>query len=181
MTKRVAEFKALGVTIVTCGRSPERPDSTGDYLHQALNDAGHEVIARHRVPHNRHQIRAVVSACIVEPRVDVVVLNGGTGFAQDNQTVQAITPLFDRMISGFGEIFRQLSFAEIGGASIQSEATAGLANGTLIVALPGAQQAAALAWERILKNQLDGRTGPCNFIPHLVSSLGPCRKSELTK
>jgi len=151
---------------VSDSRSREE-DSSGDYLAAALQAAGHRLAERALLPNDRYALRALVSRWIAEPGVQVVLVNGGTGFYEHNQTPEALGVLFDRQIEGFGELFRQLSFEELGSASLQSRALAGLANGTLIVALPGSTGACQLGWERLIREQLDASTRPCNFVPHL--------------
>ena len=120
--------------------------------------------ARELVPDDIYRLRAVVSAWIADMAVQVVLVTGGTGVTGRDSTPEALTPLFDRHIEGFGELFRWLSFEEIGASTIQSRCTAGVANGTLVFALPGSTGACRTAWDRILASQLDARTKPCNFV-----------------
>ena len=168
MAKCVAPFRPLDVAVLTVTDSRSREeDSSGDYLAAALQAAGHRLAERALLPNDRYALRALVSRWIAEPGVQVVLVNGGTGFYEHNQTPEALGVLFDRQIEGFGELFRQLSFEELGSASLQSRAQAGLANGTLIVALPGSTGACQLGWERLIREQLDASTRPCNFVPHL--------------
>lgn len=168
MAKCVAPFRPLDVAVLTVTDSRSREeDSSGDYLAAALQAAGHRLAERALLPNDRYALRALVSRWIAEPDVQVVLVNGGTGFYEHNQTPEALGVLFDRQIEGFGELFRQLSFEELGSASLQSRALAGLANGTLIVALPGSTGACQLGWERLIREQLDASTRPCNFVPHL--------------
>ncbi|EKT1814936.1 molybdenum cofactor biosynthesis protein, partial [Salmonella enterica] len=116
---------------------------------------------------NRYAIRAQVSAWIASDEVQVVLITGGTGLTEGDQAPEALLPLFDREVEGFGEVFRMLSFEEIGTATLQSRAVAGVANNTLIFAMPGSTKACRTAWENIIAPQLDARTRPCNFHPHL--------------
>ena len=168
MAKCVAPFRPLDVAVLTVSDSRSREeDSSGDYLAAALQAAGHRLAERALLPNDRYALRALVSRWIAEPGVQVVLVNGGTGFYEHNQTPEALGVLFDRQIEGFGELFRQLSFEELGSASLQSRALAGLANGTLIIALPGSTGACQLGWERLIREQLDASTRPCNFVPHL--------------
>ena len=168
MAKCVAPFRPLDVAVLTVTDSRSREeDSSGDYLAAALQAAGHRLAERALLPNDRYALRALVSRWIAEPGVQVVLVNGGTGFYEHNQTPEALGVLFDRQIEGFGELFRQLSFEELGSASLQSRALAGLANGTLIIALPGSTGACQLGWERLIREQLDASTRPCNFVPHL--------------
>jgi molybdopterin biosynthesis enzyme len=99
--------------------------------------------------------------------LQVVLINGGTGFIEKNRVPEAVGVLFERTVQGFGELFRQLSFAEIKGSAMQSRALAGLANRTLICCLPGSTGACRLGWEQLIREQLDARTRPCNFVTHL--------------
>ena len=168
MAKCVAPFRPLDVAVLTVTDSRSREeDSSGDYLAAALQAAGHRLAERALLPNDRYALRALVSRWIAEPSVQVVLVNGGTGFYAHNQTPEALGVLFDQQIEGFGELFRQLSFAELGSASLQSRALAGLANGTLIFCLPGSTGACQLGWERLIREQLDASTRPCNFVPHL--------------
>lgn len=139
-------------------------DSSGDSLQEALETAGHTLAVRQLIPDDRYRLRAVLSAWIADPDVQVVLLSGGTGFTGRDNTPEAVLPLLDKTIDGFGELFRQLSFAEIGSSTIQSRALAGLANGTLIFCMPGSTNAVKTAWKGILAPQLDARTRPCNFV-----------------
>ena len=119
------------------------------------------------VADNLYRIRAVVSSWIASDDIQVILINGGTGFNSKNSTPEALLPLFDREIEGFGEVFRMLSWEEIGSATLQSRAVAGMANQTLIFAMPGSTSACRTAWERIICEQLDARTRPCQFVSHL--------------
>ncbi len=103
----------------------------------------------------------------VQKGVKLVMITGGTGLTEGDQAPEALLPLFDREVEGFGEVFRMLSFEEIGTSTLQSRAVAGVANKTLIFAMPGSTKACRTAWENIIAPQLDARTRPCNFHPHL--------------
>jgi len=139
-------------------------DTSGRLLADLLTDAGHRLAAREIVRDDKYRIRAIVSRWIAEPDVDVVITTGGTGFTGRDSTPEALSPLFDKLIDGFGELFRQVSFEEIGSSTIQSRALGGLANGTLVFALPGSSNACRTAWTRILATQLDVDFKPCNFV-----------------
>jgi len=168
MGKESAEFIALNVAVLTVSdKHTADSDSSGNYLKDALNAAGHQVLDRAIVPDNRYRIRAVVSSWIASTDIQVVLINGGTGFNSKNSTPEALLPLFDREIEGFGELFRMVSFEDIGTSTLQSRAVGGLANQTLILAVPGSTSACQLAWERIVQDQLDARTRPCNFVSHV--------------
>lgn len=168
MAKSTAEFVPLNVAVLTVSDSRDATnDSSGDYLREALAEAGHVVLDRALVKDNLYRIRAVVSSWIASKDIQVVIVNGGTGFNSKNSTPEALLPLFDREIDGFGELFRMVSYEDIGGATIQSRAVAGMANQTVIFALPGSTRACESGWERIIREQLDARTRPCNFVAHL--------------
>jgi len=168
MAKSTAEFVPLNVAVMTVSDSRDASeDSSGDYLREALSEAGHQVLDHVLVKDNLYRIRAVVSSWIASTDVQVVIVNGGTGFNSKNSTPEALLPLFDREIDGFGELFRMVSYEDIGGATIQSRAVAGMANQTVIFALPGSTRACESGWERIIREQLDARTRPCNFVSHL--------------
>lgn len=153
----------IAVLTVSDSRTLET-DTSGRLLTQLLTAAGHALAARELAPDDRYQLRAITSRWIADPRVDVILTTGGTGFTGRDSTPEALLPLFDKTIDGFGELFRQLSFEEIGTSTVQSRAVGGLANGTLIFALPGSQGACKTGWERILCAQLDIRHKPCNFV-----------------
>jgi len=161
-------FEPLNIAVVTFSDKRTRAnDSTGDLLQKLMKNDGHKVVEREVLSHDKYQIRALISRWIARDDIQVVVANGGTGFALDNVTQDALMPLLDSHIDGFGELFRQLSFADIGTSSVQSRAFAGLANRTLVAAVPGSGGAAQLAWDSLLGPQLDSRQGPCNFVGHL--------------
>jgi len=122
------------------------------------------VVDKAIVKENRYAIRAQVSAWIASDDVQVVLITGGTGLTEGDQAPEALLPLFDREVEGFGEVFRMLSFEEIGTSTLQSRAVAGVANKTLIFAMPGSTKACRTAWENIIAPQLDARTRPCHFI-----------------
>lgn len=153
---------ACAVLTISDTRS-ERDDTSGDLLAELLVEAGHTLATRAIERDNIYQIRATVSAWIADAAIQVVLTTGGTGFTGRDSTPEALTPLFDKTIDGFGELFRQLSYEEIGSSTIQSRAVGGLANGTLIFALPGSSNAVRTGWEKIIKNQLDIDNRPCNF------------------
>jgi molybdenum cofactor biosynthesis protein B len=138
-------------------------DTSGDFLAAALVEAGHRLAERALLPDDRYQLRAVVSRWIAEADIDGILVTGGTGFTGRDSTPEALLPLLDKEMPGFGELFRALSFEEIGTSTLQSRAFAGLANGTFLFALPGSTSACRTAWERIIRAQLDVRTRPCNL------------------
>ncbi|MGY5957778.1 molybdenum cofactor biosynthesis protein B [Kosakonia sp. BK9b] len=168
MSQVSAEFIPVKLAILTVSnRRGEEDDTSGHLLRDEAHDAGHQVVDKAIVKENRYAIRAQVSAWIARDDVQVVLITGGTGFTEGDQVPEALLPLFDREIQGFGELFRMLSFEEIGTSTLQSRAVAGMANNTLIFAMPGSTKACRTAWENIIAPQLDARTRPCNFHPHL--------------
>ena len=155
---------ALSIAVLTVSDTrTDADDTSGDLLADKLISAGHRLAARRIARDDIYAIRAIASAWIADPAVQVVLATGGTGFTGRDSTPEALAPLFDKTIDGFGELFRSLSFAEIGTSTIQSRAVGGLANGTLIFALPGSTGACRTAWDGILRNQLDRNFRPCNF------------------
>ena len=141
-------------------------DTSGDYLLEQLSLSGHHCTQRAISSGNLYQIRKVLSDWIADDTVQVILTNGGTGFSHQKSTVAAVTPLLDATISGFGELFRHLSYLDIGSSSLQSDAFAGTANNTLVFCIPGSGNACKTAWHGIIKEQLDSRHRPCNFGSH---------------
>lgn len=161
-------FVPLQVAVLTVSdtRSIDT-DTSGQYLVDQLSGAGHVLADRAIVIDDIYQIRARVSAWIAAGDVQAVIITGGTGFSGRDSTPEAILPLLDKTIDGFGELFRHISFGEIGTSTLQSRALAGLANRTAVFCVPGSTSACRTAWEGILSLQLDNRTRPCNLVPHL--------------
>jgi molybdenum cofactor biosynthesis protein B len=148
-------------------------DTSGDYLAESLTTAGHRLQERAILPDDRYKMRALVSRWIADENVDGILVTGGTGFTGRDSTPEALLPLLDKSMPGFGEIFRAISFAEIGTSSLQSRAFAGIANGTFVFCLPGSTSACRTAWEQLIRMQLDARTKPCNLAtlrPRLLES-----------
>lgn len=159
-----AESVALAIAVLTISDTRgSDEDTSGDLLVERLANAGHRLAERRIVRDDKYVIRAVVSAWIADADVQVVLTTGGTGFTGRDNTPEALLPLFDKTIEGFGELFRQVSCRDIGSSTIQSRAVGGLAGGTLIFAMPGSTGACRTAWDEILRNQLDVRHRPCNF------------------
>ena len=155
---------ALDIALLTVSDSRTlAEDSSGDYLAGALADAGHRLADRALLPDDRYAMRALVSKWIADPGIDGIIVTGGTGFTGRDSTPEALLPLLDKEMPGFGELFRAASVEEIGTSSLQSRAFAGLANGTFLFALPGSTSACRTAWEKIIVHQLDARTRPCNL------------------
>ncbi|MCW0437350.1 molybdenum cofactor biosynthesis protein B [Xanthomonas sacchari] len=159
-----ADFIALNLCVLTVSdtRTLDQ-DSSGDYLVAALGGVGHRLHARELLPDDRYRMRATVSAWIADPQVDGILVTGGTGFTGRDSTPEALLPLLDKEMPGFGELFRAISVEEIGTSSLQSRAFAGLANATFLFCLPGSTSACRTAWERIIAAQLDARIRPCNL------------------
>ena len=139
-------------------------DRSGDLLAARCLEAGHELAAREIVRDEIEEIRAIVRRWIEDPAIDVVVTTGGTGFTGRDVTPEALEPLFEKRMDGFSEVFHRISYDKIGTSTIQSRATAGVANATFIFALPGSPGACRDAWDGILHAQLDYRHMPCNFV-----------------
>ena len=158
----------LNISVVTVSdtRTPQT-DKSGAVLVERLQGAGHKLQSKTIVKDDIYQLRAEVSKLIADPSVQVILLTGGTGFTARDNTVAAIAPLLDSPIEGFGELFRQLSFEEIGSSTIQSRAFAGLANGAILFCVPGSPGACATAWDKIINEQLDSSHKPCNFTDKL--------------
>ena len=155
---------SLAIAVLTVSDTRGRAeDTSGDLLAERLVAAGHTLADRQIVRDDIYAIRAVASAWIANANVQAVLATGGTGFSGRDSTPEALLPLFDKTIDGFGELFRHVSFAEIGSSTVQSRAVGGLANGTLIFAMPGSTGACRTAWDQILRDQLDAATKPCNF------------------
>ena len=156
---------ALNVAVLTVSdtRTPDT-DTSGAFLEEALLAAGHQIADRQIVVDDIYQLRAIVSRWIADPGVDVVLTTGGTGFSGRDSTPEALLPLFDKTIDGFGEVFRAISLSEIGSSTVQSRALAGMANGTVIFCIPGSTGACRTAWEGVLRDQLDSEHRPCNFV-----------------
>ncbi|ADC62850.1 molybdenum cofactor biosynthesis protein B [Allochromatium vinosum] len=165
-------FRPLRLAILTVSDSrDEAGDTSGRLLRERAEAAGHAVVAREIVRDDVYQLRAVFSRWIADPEIEVILSTGGTGVTGRDSTPEAIAPLLDKQVEGFGELFRQVSFEEIGASTLQSRTLGGLANGTFVFCLPGSTGACRTAWERILQPQLDIRTRPCNFaqlIPRLL-------------
>ena len=159
----------LCVLTVSDSRTPDN-DTSGDYLVLSIGQAGHRVHDRRILKDNRYQVRALVANWIADESIDGVIVTGGTGFTGRDSTPEAITPLLDKEMPGFGEMFRQVSFEEIGTSTMQSRSFAGLANNTFVFCLPGSTSACRTGWEKLIRAQLDATTRPCNLaglIPRL--------------
>ncbi len=142
----------------------EAEDKSGKLLVARATDAGHVLHEKAICRDDVYDIRAIVSRWIAEPGVQVVLTTGGTGVTGRDGTPEAVTPLLDKVVDGFGEMFRMISYEEIGTSSLQSRALAGVANGTYVFVLPGSSGACATAWDKLVAQQLDYRTRPCNLV-----------------
>ena len=159
------QARPLAVAVLTVSDTrTEATDTSGQYLVDALTAAGHRAAARAIVIDDIYRIRAVLSGWIADAGIDAVLVTGGTGFSGRDSTPEAVRPLFDKDIDGFGEIFRALSHTEIGSSTIQSRAVAGFANDTVIFCVPGSTGACKTAWNGIIREQLDSSHRPCNFV-----------------
>ena len=158
------ELVPLHVAILTVSDSrTEADDTSGALLVERVEQTGHRLHDRAIVKDDVYAIRSVVSAWIADPSCEVVVCTGGTGITGRDGTPEAVAVLLDKEIEGFGEIFRSISYAEIGTSSLQSRCLAGVANGTYVFCLPGSTNACATAWDKLIGLQLDYRTRPCNL------------------
>lgn len=159
-------FTPLNIALLTVSDTrSEETDNSGKYLAEQVTAAGHAMAEKKVIlPDDIYQVRALASRWIADDNVQVVIISGGTGLTGRDGTPEAILPLLDKEIEGFGELFRMLSFNEIKTSTIQSRALGGLANATFIFCIPGSPSACKTAWEGILKDQLDSRNRPCNFV-----------------
>jgi molybdenum cofactor biosynthesis protein B len=163
-TSTDAKFIPLRVAVLTISDSRTVDnDTSGDYLADSLEQAGHVLAGRKIVVDNKYALRAEVSALIVDDSVDIILTTGSTGLTGRDLAPEALQPLFDKHIEGFGEMFRSASVDDIGASTIQSRAFAGLANGTVIFCMPGSPNACRTGWESVIRAQLDSRTRPCNL------------------
>lgn len=159
------DFIPLNLAVLTVSDTrTEETDTSGQLLRDALTEAGHHYYDHEIVKDDIYQIRAVASRWIADDAVHGILITGGTGFHGRDSTPEAMLPLFDKTIDGFGELFRLLSFDEVGSSTIQSRCVGGLANRTVIFCLPGSNNACETGWEHIIKPQLDSRQKPCNFV-----------------
>ena len=169
----VTEFTPVNVAVLTVSDTrTEETDSSGKLLVEHLKAAGHTLIDKVIVKDDIYKIREVVSRWIATDAgtpdcIQAVLVTGGTGFAGRDSTPEALLPIFDKEVVGYGELFRHISYEHIKTSTIQSRTVAGMANGTVIFVMPGSNNACTTAWEGIIKDQLDSRNRPCNFVEHL--------------
>lgn len=168
MNTEIDKPASLHVAVVTVSDTrTEETDKSGNYLVERVKEAGHKLLSKQIVKDDTYKLRALVATLIADENVQVILVTGGTGFTFRDNTVAAVTPLLDKQIEGFGELFRMISHAEIGSSTIQSRAFAGLSNGTVVFCVPGSPGACQTAWDGIIAQQLDERHKPCNFVKKL--------------
>ena len=153
----------IAILVVSDTRT-DAEDTSGKILVERATEAGHHVIEKKIVPDNVYQIRAAISNWIASDNINVVISTGGTGVTGRDGTPEAVAPLLDKVLDGFGETFRMLSYQDIKTSTIQSRAIAGVANATYLFCLPGSSGACRTAWDALIMEQLDYRTRPCNLV-----------------
>lgn len=159
------EFIPLKIAVLTVSDTrTERDDISGATLVAGLTEEGHRLHDKKIVLDDVYQIRAIVSQWIADPAIQVIITTGGTGVTGRDGTPEAVTPLLDKVLDGFGEVFRMISYQDIKSSTMQSRAVAGVANGTYIFCVPGSSGACKTAWQSLIKEQLDYRTRPCNLV-----------------
>ncbi len=159
------EIVPVNVAVMTVSDSrTEKDDTSGQALVDRLTSAGHKLSDRSIIADDVYKIREMISRWIVASDVDVVITTGGTGLTGRDITPEAIRPLLDKEIEGIGELFRQVSYEEIGTSTVASRAFGGVANGTFIFCLPGSTGACYTGWDKVIGPQLDSRTRPCNIV-----------------
>ena len=171
------EFIPVSIAVLTISDSrTEDNDKSGNLLVDRVQSAGHHSVAKQIVRDNIYEIRSIVSQWVVDSNIQVILSTGGTGVTGRDGTPEAIRPLLDKEINGFGEMFRVLSYEKIATSTLQSRAFAGVANATYIFCLPGSAGACADAWDMLIEHQLDYRSRPCNLVelmPRLLEHLKP--------
>lgn len=162
-------MKALNIAVLTVSDTrTEATDTSGAFLAEAVQEAGHKLVVKAISKDDKYQLRAQVSEWIFRQDIQVIITTGGTGFTQRDNTPEALSVLFDKDIEGFGELFRHISYLEIGTSTVQSRALAGMANSTAIFCLPGSTGACRTGWNGILQEQLNSEHKPCHFVGHLT-------------
>lgn len=160
-----AQFKPLAIAVLTISDTRTLAnDTSGQLLIDKLTTSGHHCIERDLVPDSKYAIRAVISRWILDEKINVILSTGGTGVTGRDGTPEAVKPLLDKELEGFGEMFRVLSYQEIKTSTLQSRAIAGVANSTYLFCLPGSSDACRLGWDQLIEAQLDYRTQPCNLV-----------------
>lgn len=165
MSKVSKDFTSLNVAIMTSSdtRTSEN-DTSGDLIQERLLTAGHKVIERKIMTDDMEAVRGLLTSWVDDENVDVIITTGGTGLTQRDILPEALEPLVSKLIPGFGELFRALSYDDIGTSTIESRAMAAVANGTLVFCLPGSTGACELGMDKIILPQIDSRIGPCNLV-----------------
>ncbi len=159
------DFVAVSIAVLTISDTRTlSEDDSGDLLVQKIRNAGHQLAERSICKDNLYEIRALISQWLIEDNIQAIITNGGTGITGHDGTPEAILPLLDKVIDGFGEMFRSLSYQNIKTSTLQSRAVAGVANGTFIFCLPGSPGACQDGWDLLISHQLDNRTKPCNLV-----------------
>ena len=165
MAKEEKSFIPLNICVLTVSDTrTEKEDTSGKTLVERLQQSGHTLFEKQIVADDIYQIRAVISKWIADSKINVIISTGGTGVTGRDGTPEAVMPLLDKTLDGFGEVFRMLSYDEIKTSTIQSRAIAGVANATYIFCLPGSSSACRTAWDKLISEQLDYRTRPCNLV-----------------
>lgn len=168
MVGKSNEFIPLNIAVLTVSDTRnEDTDTSGRFLANSLVESGHNLVEKVIVKDDKYRLREVVSKWIASTNIQVVICTGGTGFTDRDTTPEALSVLFDKHIEGFGELFRHISYQEIGTSTVQSRALAGMANKTAIFCVPGSTGACKTAWQGVLEEQLDSTHRPCNFVVHL--------------
>ncbi|MGS0674139.1 molybdenum cofactor biosynthesis protein B [Shewanella sp. 30m-9] len=163
-----SQFTALNIAVLTLSDTRDfESDTSGAFLESALLAAGHKLAERQIIKDDKYQIRSVLSQWIASDNVQVIITTGGTGFTDRDNTPEAVKPLFDRDIEGFGELFRHITYTELGTSTVQSRALGGIANKTAVFCLPGSTGACKTGWNKLIKEQLDATHRPCNFVMHV--------------
>ena len=163
--KQERQFLPLVICILTVSDTrDEETDTSGQLLFNKGSTCGHSVKEKRICPDDVYEIRFHVSEWVRDNEVNVILTTGGTGVTGRDGTPEAVTPLFDKTLDGFGEMFRVLSYNDIKTSTLQSRAVAGVANGTYLFCLPGSKGACELAWDSLISHQLDYRTRPCNLV-----------------
>lgn len=164
------EFIRLDIVVVTVSDTrTEDNDESGNSLKNFIEEAGHRLYQKHIIKDDVYKLRALIAGLIADENVNAILLTGGTGFSRRDNTLVAVEPLLDFPIDGFGELFRQLSYEEIGSSTVQSRAFAGLSNNTIVFCMPGSPGACKTAWTGIICEQLDSRFRPCNFVDRITA------------
>ena len=165
-----AEFIPVNIAVLTVSDTRTlETDTSGQLLVDSAEAAGHQVTARAISLDDVYQIRAIVSQWIASTEVEAILITGGTGFSSRDTTPESILPLLDKQVEGFGEVFRQISYQDIGTSTVQSRALGGLANNTVVFCVPGSTNACRTAWEGLIQPQLDSRNKPCNFVKQITA------------